>query len=97
MSQQNIMLQIQALEQLKIELENLVKDVEVRTNSYFQHVSALAQTGLDSSMVSNFKDKYWRQDYAMLSQLKQHVSSVDIKYIESCIVSAKKALSSYKQ
>lgn len=95
MAEQDIRLQIQALEQLKIELENLIKDIEVRGNSYYEHVKALEQTGLDVNVTKKYEEQYWKPDYAMLNQLRQHIKDHDIKYVEQCLNGAKAALAGY--
>lgn len=96
MQQQDLRLQIQALEQLKIELDGFVKDLENRGNSYYQHVKALAQSGLDVNLTKTYESKYWQPDYAMLKQLSAHIKQYDIKYVEKCIESAKAALARYE-
>lgn len=94
--QQDLRLQIQALEQLKIELEELVNDLETRGQDYLRHVNALKETGLDVNLTKTYESKYWQPDYQMLSQLRQHIQQSDIKYIEKCLASAKAALASYE-
>ena len=94
--QQDVRLQIQALEQLKIELETLIKDIEVRGNSYYERVKALGETGLDVNVTKKYEEQYWKPDYAMLTQLKQHILTNDIKYIEKCLAVAKTALAGYQ-
>ena len=96
MQQQDLRLQIQALEQLKIELNGFVKDLENRGNSYYQHVKALAQSGLDITLTKTYESKYWQPDYAMLKQLSEHIKQHDIKYVNKCIEGAKAALARYE-
>lgn len=96
MQQQDLKLQIQALEQLKIELNGFVKDLENRGTTYYQRVKALTQSGLDVNMTKTYESKYWQPDYAMLKQLSQHITQHDIKYVEKCIEGAKAALAKYE-
>lgn len=96
MEQQDVKLQIQALEQLKIELEGLVKKLEEQAGTYFKRVQALAKSGLDVTVTEKYEKQYWQKDYALLSQLRQHITENDLKYVERCLTSAKGALASYQ-
>lgn len=95
MNSQDVNLQIVALEQLKLELENFVKDLDMRSKSYYEHVKALAN--LDVNFAQNYDQQYWRQDYSMIQSLKQHLQNTDIKFVMQAIDGAKVALSKYKQ
>ena len=96
MANQNVELQLNALENLKLQLESLVKDIENRGNAYVASVQALMQTDLDVNVTQQYKNQYWQQNNAMMAQLKQRILTYDIPYIERCIVGAKTALENYK-
>ena len=96
MQTQDLRLQIQAWEQLKIELESLIEEIENRGKTYYEHVKALAETGLDVTVTKKYEEQYWKPDYAMLNQLRQHIKDNDIKYVEKCIAGAKTALANYQ-
>ena len=95
MANQNVELQLMALESLKLELESLIKDIETRGNSYIARVQALMQSNLDVNVARKYKDQYWQINNAMMAQLKQRITTYDIPYIDSCIVGAKTALVNY--
>ena len=95
MANQNVELQLNALENLKLQLESLVQDIENRGNAYVASVQALMQTDLDVNVTQQYKNQYWQYNNAMMAQLKQRILSYDIPYIERCIVGAKTALANY--
>lgn len=97
MANQNVELQLMALERLKQELESLVTDIENRGNSYVASVKALMQTDLDVNVANQYKNQYWQQNNAMMAQLKQRIENHDIPYIDRCIIGAKQALASYQK
>lgn len=96
MSNQNVELQLMALENLKRELESLVKDIENRGNSYVASVQALMQADLDVNVAKQYKEQYWQYNNSTMAQLRQRILSYDIPYIDKCIVGAKTALANYK-
>lgn len=96
MAKQNIELQIMALENLKREVENLIKDIETRANTYVVSVQSLMQTNLDVNVAQQYKSQYWQQNNVMLVQLRDRLKNYDLPYIERCIMGAKTALASYK-
>lgn len=95
MANQNVELQLMALENLKLELESLLKDIENRGNSYIARVQALMQSDLDVNVARQYKDQYWQMNNALMAQLKQRITAHDIPYIDRCIVGAKTALANY--
>lgn len=96
MAKQDVELQLMALENLKRELENLIKDIETRTNNYTTCVQYLMQTNLDVNVAQQYKNQYWQQDNAMLGQLHDRLKNYDLPYIERCITGARIALASFK-
>ena len=96
MANQNVELQLMALENLKLELETLVKDIENRGSSYIARVQALMQADLDVNVAKQYKDQYWSINNRYMAELKQRITSYDIPYIERCITGAKTALGNYK-
>ena len=96
MANQNVELNLMALERLKQELESLVKDIENRQNSYVASVRALMQTDLDVNITDQYKNNYWQHNNALMAQLKQRIETQDIPYIDRCIMGAKQALASYQ-
>ena len=96
MANQNVELQLMALERLKQELESLVKDIENRGNSYVASVRALMQTDLDVNITDQYKNNYWQHNNALMAQLKQRIESYDIPYIDRCIAGTEQALASYQ-
>ncbi len=95
MANQNVELQLNALENLKLQLESLVQDIENRGKAYVASVQALMQTDLDVNVTQQYKNQYWQYNNAMMAQLKQRILSYDIPYIERCIAGAKTALANY--
>lgn len=97
MAKQNIELQITALENLKREVENLIKDIEARANSYVASVQTLMQTNLDVNVAQKYKSQYWQQNNVIMAQLRDRLTNQDLPYIERCIMGAKTALVNYKE
>ena len=96
MAKQNVELQLMALENLKRELENLVKDIETRANNYVVCVQSLMQADLDVNVAQKYKSKYWEQNNVLMAQLRERIKNYDMPYIDSCIVGAQTALANYK-
>ena len=96
MANQNVELQLMALENLKQELDSLVKDIENRGNSYVASVQALMQADLDVNVSQQYKDQYWQSNNALLAELRRRIMERDIPYVERCITGAKTALANYK-
>ena len=96
MAKQNVELQLMALENLKREVENLIKDIETRANNYWVSVQSLMQTNLDVNVAQQYKNQYWQQDNFMLVQLRDRLKTYDLPYIERCIAGAQTALANYK-
>ena len=85
-----------ALENLKRELENLVKDIETRANNYVVCVQSLMQADLDVNVAQKYKSQYWEQNNVLMAQLRERIKNYDMPYIDSCIVGAQTALANYK-
>lgn len=96
MAKQNVELQLMALENLKRELENLVKDIETRANNYVVCVQSLMQADLDVNVAQKYKSQYWEQNNVLMAQLCERIKNYDMPYIDSCIVGAQTALANYK-
>ena len=96
MAKQNVELQLMALENLKRELENLVKDIETRANNYVVCVQSLMQADLDVNVAQKYKSQYWEQNNVLMAQLRERTKNYDMPYIDSCIVGAQTALANYK-
>jgi hypothetical protein len=96
MAKQNVELQLMALENLKRELENLVKDIETRANNYVVCVQSLMQADLDVNVAQKYKSQYWEQNNVLMAQLRERIKNYDIPYIDSCIIGAQTALANYK-
>ena len=96
MAKQNEELQLMALENLKRELENLVKDIETRANNYVVCVQSLMQADLDVNVAQKYKSQYWEQNNVLMAQLRERIKNYDMPYIDSCIVGAQTALANYK-
>ena len=96
MAKQNVELQLMALENLKRELENLVKDIETRANNYVACVQSLMQADLDVNVAQKYKSQYWEQNNVLMAQLRERIKNYDMPYIDSCIVGAQTALANYK-
>ncbi len=96
MAKQNVELQLMALENLKRELENLVKDIETRANNYVVCVQSLMQADLDVNVAQKYKSQYWEQNNVLMAQLRERIKNYDMPYIDSCIVGAQTALANYK-
>ena len=96
MAKQNVELQLMALENLKREVENLIKDIETRASNYVVSVQSLMQTNLDVNVAQQYKNQYWQQDNFMLVQLRDRLKNYDLPYIERCIAGAQTALANYK-
>ena len=95
MGKQDIKLQIMALENLKREVENLIKDIETRANNYVISVQSLMQQNLDVNVAQQYKSQYWQQNNVMMVQLRDRLKNYDLPYIERCIVGAQAAEASY--
>lgn len=96
MGKQNVELQLMALENLKRELENLVKDIETRANNYVVCVQSLMQADLDVNVAQKYKSQYWEQNNVLMAQLRERIKNYDMPYIDSCIIGAQTALANYK-
>lgn len=96
MAKQNVELQLMALENLKRELENLVKDIETRANNYVVCVQSLMQADLDVNVAQKYKSQYWEQNNVLMAQLRERIKTYDMPYIDNCIVGAQTALANYK-
>ena len=96
MAKQNVELQLMSLENLKRELENLVKDIETRANNYVVCVQSLMQADLDVNVAQKYKSQYWEQNNVLMAQLRERIKNYDIPYIDSCIIGAQTALANYK-
>lgn len=96
MAKQNVELQLMALENLKRELENLIKDIETRANNYVICVQSLMQADLDVNVAQKYKSQYWEQNNVLMAQLRERIKNYDLPYIESCISGAQTALANYK-
>lgn len=97
MANQNVQLQLMALESLKQELESFVKDIENRGCAYIAKVQGLMRADLDVNVANIYKNQYWQQNNAMMQQLKRRIESHDIPYIDKCIAGAKTALVNYQE
>ena len=71
MAKQNVELQLMALENLKRELENLVKDIETRANNYVVCVQSLMQADLDVNVAQKYKSQYWEQNNVLINFVKE--------------------------
>ena len=75
MAKQNVELQLMALENLKRELENLVKDIETRANNYVVCVQSLMQADLDVNVAQKYKSQYWEQNNVLMAQLRARITT----------------------
>ncbi len=85
MSQQDLQIQIEALESLKYELNNIIESLAEVDRAFATSVGYLSDEGLPDEILSNYQNRYMSVISDGVKKLCNSIGENDIGYIDSLI------------